>query len=179
MNPDQPQVTQQPEPVIPAQPVVERLMGTAPLPTPEPGAGLTPFCIVIVEDNLDLANVYKIRLELIGYKVFVGRDGFEGLEIIEREKPDLVLLDMMMPRLAGDEVLRRMRATEWGKDIRVFIISNLNENDAPAGIRQYNIEGYAVKANLKDDDLDKLVEKILIPRGQVETSLETAETTQS
>ncbi len=124
------------------------------------------YKIVIAEDNPALAEVYKIRLELIGYQVFVGSDGEEALAIIERERPDLVLLDMMMPRVAGDEVLRRMRDSEWGKYTRVFIISNLNEEDAPAGLRQYNIEGYAVKANFKDDDLDKLVDKILTPAGQ-------------
>lgn len=144
----------------------------------EPASELNPYTIVIVEDNPALADVYKIRLELIGYKVFVGRDGQEGLEVIEREKPDLVLLDMMLPRVAGDEVLRRMRASEWGKDIRVFIISNLNEHDAPAGLRDLNIEGYAVKANLHDDQLDQLVEKILTPRGQESTSLETPDTVQ-
>lgn len=129
----------------------------------------SPFKIVVVEDNPALADVYKIRLELLGYKCFVGHDGEEGLSIIEREQPDLVLLDMMLPKIAGDEVLKRMRANEWGKNIRVFIISNLNEEDAPAGLRQYNIEGYAVKANLQNDDLDRLVDKILTPIGQEES----------
>lgn len=124
------------------------------------------YKIVIAEDNSDLADVYKIRLEMIGYQVFVGSDGQEALEIIEREHPDLVLLDLMMPKVAGDQVLRRMRESEWGKDTRVFIISNLNEEDAPAGLRKYNIEGYAVKIDLRDDDLDRLVEKILTPIGQ-------------
>ena len=124
------------------------------------------YKIVIAEDNVALADVYKIRLEMIGYQVFIGADGEEALEVIEREKPDLVLLDMMMPKLAGDEVLKRMRASDWGKNIRVFIISNLAEDDAPAGLRDYNIEGYAIKIDLREDDLDKLVDKILTPAGQ-------------
>jgi len=127
------------------------------------------YKIVIVEDNVALADVYKIRLELIGYTVFNGYDGEEGLTVIEREKPDLVLLDMMLPKLAGDEVLKRLRSTDWGKNIRVYILSNLNEQDAPAGLRQYNIEGYTVKMNMHDDDLDKLVDKILTPVGQHES----------
>ncbi len=124
--------------------------------------------IVIVEDNESLAEIYKTRLEIIGYKCFTAYDGEEALEVIEREKPALVLLDMMVPKIAGDQILARMRAEEWGKDIRVFIISNLNETDAPAGLRDYNIEGYAVKANLSNDDIDKLVDKILTPPGQDE-----------
>lgn len=124
--------------------------------------------IVIVEDNVSLSDIYKTRLEIIGYQCFAARDGAQALEMIEREKPDLVLLDMMIPVIAGDEVLKQMRATEWGKTIRVFIISNLNEADAPAGLRDLGIEGYAVKANLSDDDIDRLVDKILTPKDQSE-----------
>ncbi len=128
--------------------------------------------IVIAEDNRALAEIYKTRLELIGYNCFSAFDGEQALQIIEREKPALVLLDMMMPKIAGDEILKRMRESEWGKDVRVFIISNLSEEDAPAGLREYGIEGYAVKANLNYDDIDNLVDKILTPPGQRVTSLE-------
>ena len=73
---------------------------------------IIPQKIVIAEDNAALADIYKTRLELLGYQCFAAYDGQEALEIIEREKPALVLLDLMMPRVAGDEVLRRMRETE-------------------------------------------------------------------
>ena len=117
--------------------------------------------IVIVEDNVGLAEVYKTRLELIGYICFVARDGLEALSIIERERPSLVLLDLMLPKLAGDQILRIMRSSEWGKDIKVLILSNLNETEAAPGLREQGIEGYAVKANLSDDQIDQLVNKIL------------------
>ncbi len=131
-----------------------------------------PQKIVIAEDNAALADIYSTRLELIGYKCYIAYDGQEALDVIERELPALVLLDLMMPRVAGDEVLRRMRESEWGKNIRVFIISNLNEADATAGLRDYGIEGYAVKMNLSNDDIDKLVDKILTPAGQENIVLE-------
>lgn len=135
--------------------------------------------IVIVEDNTSLAEIYKIRLEMIGYQVFTAADGEEGLAVIEREKPSLVMLDLMVPKIAGDQVLERMRATDWGKDIKVQIISNLNEADAPAGLRDKGIEGYSIKANLIDNMLDKLVDDILKPVGQTEsTSLETEQAAQ-
>jgi len=119
--------------------------------------------LVIVEDNPALSEIYKIRMEILGYKCFVALDGKVALEIIEREKPNLVLLDLMVPIIAGDQILETMRSSEWGKNIKVLIISNLNEADAPAGLRDKGIEGYVVKANLKDDDLDKLVNVILKP----------------
>ncbi len=125
--------------------------------------------IVIVEDNEYLSEIYKTRLEVIGYHCFIASDGESALTIIEREQPTLVLLDMMIPKIAGDEVLKRMRSSAWGKDIRVYIISNLNESEAPAGLRELGIEGYAVKSNLMYDDIDKLVDKILTPAGQEES----------
>ena len=124
--------------------------------------------IVIVEDNFSLADIYKTRLELLGYTVMVAHDGEEGLALIERELPNLVLLDLMVPKIAGDQILTRMRASEWGKNIKVCIVSNLNEADAPAGLRELGIEDYAVKANLTNDQLDQLVDNILKPAGQTE-----------
>ena len=117
--------------------------------------------IVIVEDNASLADIYKIRMEMLGYICSVAYEGNDALALIEREKPSLVLLDLMVPGVAGDQILKRMRESEWGKNIKVLIISNLNEADAPVGLRSWGIEGYAVKANLSDDQLDQMVNAIL------------------
>ncbi|HWB39186.1 MAG TPA: response regulator [Candidatus Saccharimonadales bacterium] len=130
--------------------------------------------IVIVEDDAALADIYKTRLEVLGYICFVAHQGIEALELIERERPSLVLLDIMIPKVAGDQILKVLRSSDWGKDIKVLVISNLNESDAPAGIREQGIEGYAVKANLSNDQLDKMVDRILKPSDQNEdVSLET------
>lgn len=125
-----------------------------------------PQKIVIVEDNPSLSDIYKTRLELLGYTCFIGYNGITALYFIQQEKPDLVLLDLMIPDIAGDKVLETIRKSEWGKNIKVLIISNLSEADAPKGLRDLGIEGYAVKANLKDDDIDKLVNDILRPQQQ-------------
>ena len=74
----------------------------------------------------------------------------------------------MIPIIAGDQVLKIMRSNEWGKNIPVQIISALSEIDAPEGLRSLGIEGYAVKANLSDDQLDTLVDNILKPKDQKE-----------
>jgi two-component system response regulator VicR len=119
--------------------------------------------IVIVEDNEPLAEIYRTRLEMLGYACYVAYDGITALYLIRTEQPQLVLLDLMVPNIAGDEILKRMRSSDWGKDIPVFIISNLSESDAPAGLRDLKIVGYVVKANLADDGLDKIVNSILRP----------------
>ena len=124
--------------------------------------------IVIVEDNSSLAEIYKTRLELLGYVCFVAYDGISALALIEQERPSLVLLDIMIPKVSGAQLLALMRQTDWGKDIKVLVISNLNEADAPAGIRANGIEGYAIKANLTDDQIDGLVNNVLQPTASIE-----------
>jgi DNA-binding response OmpR family regulator len=130
-----------------------------------------PLKVVIVEDNTSLADIYKTRLEILGYQCFAAYDGRTALEVIEKERPDLVLLDLMVPLVAGDQILATMRASEWGKDIKVLIVSNLNESDAPEGLREKGISGYAVKANLTNDELDRFVDRILKPADQQEDVL--------
>ena len=119
--------------------------------------------IVIVEDNPSLAEIYKTRLELLGYICFIGYNGITGLYFIQKEMPDLVLLDLMIPDIAGDKVLETMRSSDWCKGIKVLVISNLNESDASPKLRQLGIEDYIVKANMVDDQIDQLVNNILNP----------------
>lgn len=119
--------------------------------------------IIIVEDNTDLAEIYKTRLELLGYTCFIAYNGIIALYYIQKEVPDLVLLDLMIPDISGGQVLETMRNSTWGKDIKVLVISNLNESEAPSNLRQLGIVGYVVKANLLYDELDNMVNKILSP----------------
>ena len=120
-----------------------------------------PKTIVIVEDDESLAEIYKIRLEALGYTCYVAYNGIIALYFIQKELPDLVLLDLMIPDISGGQVLQTMRDTRWGKNIKVLVVSNLNESEAPSNIRDLNIEDYLVKANLSNDQLDQKVISIL------------------
>lgn len=131
--------------------------------------------IVIVEDNKDLAEIYKTQVDALGYKTMLAHDGIAALYIIEKEKPDLVLLDLMVPAIAGDEILKRMRSSQWGKDIPVVIVSNLNESDAPSGLRNLGILGYAVKANLSLDQFGQLVDSVIKKSGPMPGSVATSQ----
>lgn len=122
--------------------------------------------IVIVEDDAGLAEIYKTRLELLGYTCFIGYNGITALYFIQKEIPDLVLLDLMIPDIAGEQVLETMRKSDWGKHIPVFVISNLSESEAPPNLWDLGIEGYAVKANFVNDDIDNIVNNILRPDQQ-------------
>jgi DNA-binding response OmpR family regulator len=122
--------------------------------------------IIIVEDDQGLAEIYKTRLELLGYTCIVAYNGIIALYFIQKELPDLVLLDLMIPDVSGGEVLAIIRRSQWGRHVPVYVISNLNESEAPPGLRNLGIEGYSVKSNLSDDEIDRIVNKILRPDVQ-------------
>lgn len=119
--------------------------------------------IVLVEDDKMLAELYQTRLEMAGYNCLVANDGLSGLALIEKELPDLVLLDLMLPFASGDEVLRAMRTTDWGKDMKVIFLTNISESEAPEGLQELGFERYIVKANLVNDQLAEIVKTYILP----------------
>jgi DNA-binding response OmpR family regulator len=120
-----------------------------------------PKSIILVEDDPALAEIYKTRLEGQGYRCFVAYNGIIALYFIQKDTPDLVMLDLMIPDLSGAEVLATMRRSSWGKDIPVYVISNLSEAQAPKGLRELGIVGYSVKANLSYGEVDQIANSIL------------------
>lgn len=117
--------------------------------------------IVIVEDDQVLAEIYQTRMQLAGYDCRVANDGLSGLALIRDAAPDLVLLDLMLPQLSGDQVLAQMRNHYWGKNIKVIILTNISEAEAPEGLEKLGFESYIVKANISNDELDKIVARTL------------------
>ena len=78
------------------------------------------FKILIIEENDDSRDILKHQLEYLGYEVVEAVDGLEGLNQVEKEKPDLVIVDVMMPGIDGKEVARRLRADSKTKDLPII-----------------------------------------------------------
>ena len=102
--------------------------------------------IAVIEDEAALAEMYKIKLENEGFSVRLAMNGSEGLELCREWKPDMVLLDLMMPIMSGPQMLKEMRATDWGKDMPVIIISNLGVERSDVDLDKYKVKAYIVKA---------------------------------
>ena len=79
--------------------------------------------------------------------------------MIEKMKPDMVLLDLMMPEMNGDEMLEIMRATEWGKDIPVIVLTNMGEQEIPEKIEKLGINAFILKAEMTPKQVEELVKK--------------------
>jgi DNA-binding response OmpR family regulator len=117
--------------------------------------------IAIIEDDLAIAQMYRLKFEAEGYKVEIAENGKLGLELCEQMKPDLVLLDLMMPEMNGDEMLEKMRGTDWGKDIKVIILTNVGEQEAPEKLKSLHVRGYVVKAEMTPKQVAELAKKEL------------------
>ena len=104
--------------------------------------------VAIVEDEPAIAHMYRLKFEAEGYKVEMAEDGEVGLQLCEDMQPDIVLLDLMMPVMDGTEMLTKMRSTDWGKDIKVLILTNRGREEAPEELRELNINSYIVKAEM-------------------------------
>ena len=109
--------------------------------------------IVLVEDNEMLAEIYQTLLVSEGFSVEVAHDGEAGAKLIKKVVPDLVLLDIMLPKLSGDQVLYEIRSDAKCKDIKVIMLTNISETEAPEGIERLGFSRYIVKANLQSEQL--------------------------
>jgi len=113
--------------------------------------------IAIVEDDQAISQMYRLKFETEGYEVNTANNGKLGLELAETMRPDIVLLDLMMPEMNGDEMLEKMRATDWGKDIKVIILTNMGEQEAPDSIKRLNVRRFIVKAEMTPRQVAEMV----------------------
>ncbi|MEK7626414.1 MAG: response regulator [Patescibacteria group bacterium] len=104
--------------------------------------------IAIVEDDQTISQMYRVKFESEGFIVEVANGGVLGLEMVEEMKPDILLLDLMMPDMNGDEMLTKMRQEPWGKKIKVIILTNMGEQEAPPSIKGLDVLDFIVKAEM-------------------------------
>lgn len=103
--------------------------------------------IAIVEDDQAIREMYELKLKSSGYDVKVAQNGALGLKLVEEYQPDLILVDLMMPEMTGNEMLLAMRKQPWGKTTPVIVLTNVSRDEAPKELDSLGIKGYVVKAN--------------------------------
>ena len=117
--------------------------------------------ILMVDDDKMLIDLYKERLELAGYQVEVSRDGEEGLAKIHQVKPDLVLLDIMMPKVNGYEALASIKSDPATKDIPVIILSALMRDINKSKAVESGADDYIIKSEAMPADVIQKIEAVL------------------
>jgi CheY-like chemotaxis protein len=117
--------------------------------------------IMVVEDDQSLREIYSIRLTAEGYEVVSAGDGEEALAIAVKERPDLVLSDVMMPKISGFDMLDILRSTPETKDIKVIMMTALSSDDQRKRGENLGADKYLVKSQVGIEDVIAAVHEVL------------------
>lgn len=117
--------------------------------------------VAIIEDDQAISQMYRIKFEAEGYRVETAENGKLGLELAEKMRPDVILLDLMMPVMSGEEMLTALRKTSWGKDMKVIILTNKGEQEIPPVVRELNVLSLILKADMTPRQVAELVKNKL------------------
>ena len=121
--------------------------------------------LLLVEDDRFLRRACEVSLKQRGFAVTSAVDGEEGLRLARSERPDLILLDMLMPKLSGLDVLKALRSDPTTRGLRVLVLSNSSREQDVQEVTRLGIEGYLVKSNLSLQSLGDEVTHILAAAG--------------
>lgn len=109
--------------------------------------------ILLVEDEVSLRQILAEKLTIEKYSVIEASNGKEALELSLERHPDLILLDIVMPVMDGLSMLQELRKDEWGADVPVILLTNLNDSTKEFESMEMGAFGYLVKADWKIDDV--------------------------
>lgn len=117
--------------------------------------------IIIIEDDAFLLELSSRKLKELDYEIFEASDGESGLRSIQKEKPDLVLLDLGLPKMDGMEVLKEIRRDPKLKKTKVLIFSNYSDRQKVKEGLDLDVSDYLIKAHFTLDEVVEKVEKLL------------------
>ena len=125
--------------------------------------------LLVVEDEASIRKVIVKKFIKEGFKVLEAVNGEKGLEIFIKERPDMILLDLIMPIMDGISMLKKIRQLDYGKNVPVIVLTNLSDAGKTAESIEYGVCDYLVKADWKLDDLVAKV-KIRISEGCIQSN---------
>lgn len=113
--------------------------------------------ILIVEDEPDIREAMAEAIAQAGFTVSVAENGATGLKVAQAERPDLILLDIIMPIMDGHEFLKRLRLDPWGRNAKVIMLTSMDDVRNIANAHEGAIEDYLIKAH---SSLEEIVHKV-------------------
>lgn len=113
--------------------------------------------VAIIEDDQAISQMYRIKFEAEGYIVETADNGQLGLELVEQMRPHIILLDLMMPVMSGEEMLAKLRQTSWGKTTKVIILTNRGEQEIPEEVKKLDVAAIILKADMTPRQVAELV----------------------
>jgi CheY-like chemotaxis protein len=119
--------------------------------------------VLLVEDDNNLREIFQMRLQAEGYNTITAADGEEGLVVSMKEKPDLVIADVMMPKLSGFEMVENLRSAPEMKDTKVIMMTALGQAEDQARGEKLGVVKYLVKSQVTLEDFARVVKEVLGP----------------
>lgn len=117
--------------------------------------------ILIVEDDVFLADLYKTKFTLEGFKVSAAYDGEKGLELAKKVEPDVILLDLVLPKMSGFDVLREIKLDKKVRDVPVILLTNLSQkSDVEKGLK-LGADDYLIKAHFMPSEVVEKIKKLV------------------
>ena len=113
--------------------------------------------VLVVEDDQFLSNAYKLKLSKSGFDVSVASDGEIGIKLMKEDKPDIVLLDLIMPNVDGFTCLESIKADDSLKDVPVIVASNLGQDEDVERAKSLGAVDFIIKSNIS---IEEIVEKV-------------------
>lgn len=117
--------------------------------------------LMLVEDDNNLREIYEARLQAEGYEIVSARDGEEALVVAKAEKPDLIISDVMMPKISGFEMLDIIRNTDELKHVKVIMLTALGQNADQQRADKLGADKYLVKSQVTLEDIVKVAHELL------------------
>ena len=133
--------------------------------------------VMLVEDDNNLREIYEARLQAEGYTIVSAKDGEEALVVAKAEKPDLIISDVMMPKISGFEMLDILRNTPELRDVRVVMLTALGQTEDQSRASHLGADRYLVKSQVTLEDIVKVTHELLgdLPQEEAPTEAEPAQ----
>lgn len=131
--------------------------------------------VLLVEDDNNLREIFEMRLQAEGYQTLSASDGEEALAVATKEKPALIIADVMMPKLSGFEMLETLRAAPEMNNTKVIMMTALGQAEDRARGEKLGVVKYLVKSQVTLEDFVRVVREVLPPDGQAQGSTDAAD----
>ncbi len=122
--------------------------------------------LLVAEDDQFYANLYRTKLEKEGFSVVVASNGTETLELLKKHRPNLVILDLIMPETDGFEILKKLKKETWAKNVPVIVLSNLGQEEDINRAKELGAYKYVIKSNVSIHQMVESVEEALETAAQ-------------
>jgi len=113
--------------------------------------------ILVVEDDIFISDIYQVKFNQEGFEVAVAANGLEALKILENFRPDIILLDIIMPQMDGIETLKKIKNDDKWKNIPIIMLTNISEKEKAEESEEMGVKDYLVKSQFTPSEV---VEKV-------------------